>query len=736
MGKGRGRTKRVAATKWAKHLKHQQGGGPERFRFVSSRYAAHFAIALSSVLLAPYFASADTDVSWTHNGGGNWTTASDWSDDLAPNNGDPSGTNYAVDFPSTLTATATINLQNTTSTVDTVSVEAPGFTLNDTSGGTLSVENMDMNAGTFRLNSDSAVLEGNDDNAVFNFAAGSVANLNKGEIEDGTISGGGTINVGNVIASGVAIASGTTVNVSTNLDEISENNGTINLSNASLHLESWNGTGAITGSNSTVTLDGEFNYSQLQYLNMTGGTASLVGSMHLKTTDVFDPNAAAYAWSFDGGSIINGTISSTTAVNVNSLNLDDVTVASGTSVDVATGGLLYYTSDTNNGITNNGTINVTNSSQFEGTFMTNAGKISAGNAGTISLSSASNGGTVTATDGSSVGLGESFINTGSVNVSNGSLYLYGSPDIYNDPGDIWTNTGTIAATNSNVTFSLAENLDGLGMLNFAGSNVVLSGFIAMNSGETLDLDKYGGSWTLDGEFSVSPVLVGGTVHSSTPIYATQGELDGTSIAAGTTIILGTGSNLTLAGTMANNGAIQATNASLFFDGTITNNGSILLHNSTLTIYGSGFNAGEGTLGGSGTVTGNITFDADPSQLAFNIGGTTKGTTYDSLAVNGNVALAGDLDISFANGFQNSILSSEQFTVMTVASGDTMTGAFANVANGGWLATTDGYGEFQVNYGTGIYADEIVLSNYQSLPEPASLGMLAVAFAFLTKRRRS
>jgi fibronectin-binding autotransporter adhesin len=206
--------------------------------------------------------------------------------------------------------------------------------------------------------------------------------------------------------------------------------------------------------------------------------------------------------------------------------------------------------------------------------------------------------------------------------------------------------------------------------------------------------------------------------------------------------IGANGTLAFGGTsVINNGTLQAgTGSTIDMGAALTNYGIIQLAGGRFYDNGGPLNVGSGTLEGSGTVQTNQVILSNAatgaSTLAFSIGGTTRGNTYDSMTIDANIVLGGKLNISFTNGFQNSITSSEQFTVMTVASGDTMSGAFANVANGGWLVTTDGYGEFQVNYGTGVYADEIVLSDYQALPEPASFGLMLIGFGFLTKRRRA
>jgi hypothetical protein len=133
--------------------------------------------------------------------------------------------------------------------------------------------------------------------------------------------------------------------------------------------------------------------------------------------------------------------------------------------------------------------------------------------------------------------------------------------------------------------------------------------------------------------------------------------------------------------------------------------------------------GAGTLSGSGIVMGGM-YLTPQSHLAFQTGGTQQGLTYDSIAFAGINLGGGELDISFTNGFQNLITPDEQFIVATGVGG-----TLGNVADGGRLLTTDGYGSFQVNYDLG----DLVLSDFQPVPEPASFGLLIAGSALLTRR---
>jgi hypothetical protein len=61
-------------------------------------------------------------------------------------------------------------------------------------------------------------------------------------------------------------------------------------------------------------------------------------------------------------------------------------------------------------------------------------------------------------------------------------------------------------------------------------------------------------------------------------------------------------------------------------------------------------------------------------------------------------------LSFVNGFENSVSSSDNFTVLTATG---VSGRFTNIATGGRLNTSDGFGSFQVDYS----GTQILLSNF-------------------------
>jgi len=96
------------------------------------------------------------------------------------------------------------------------------------------------------------------------------------------------------------------------------------------------------------------------------------------------------------------------------------------------------------------------------------------------------------------------------------------------------------------------------------------------------------------------------------------------------------------------------------------------------------------------VQGALSLDNTATTRIF-IGGTTAGSGFSQIAQHGtsSVALNGTLDVSFTNGFQNTIRNSDTFNILT--SNNTVTGAFSNVASGNRVTTSDGIGSFLVTY---------------------------------------
>jgi hypothetical protein len=91
-----------------------------------------------------------------------------------------------------------------------------------------------------------------------------------------------------------------------------------------------------------------------------------------------------------------------------------------------------------------------------------------------------------------------------------------------------------------------------------------------------------------------------------------------------------------------------------------------------------------------------------------------------VTVNSIAGISGQLQLALLSGFVPS--AGNTFTVLTAASG--LFGAFANVANGQRLATSDGLGSFLVHYGPGsaFNPNHVVLSAFQTAALPGDFNL--------------
>src|SRR5205085_8603585 len=72
--------------------------------------------------------------------------------------------------------------------------------------------------------------------------------------------------------------------------------------------------------------------------------------------------------------------------------------------------------------------------------------------------------------------------------------------------------------------------------------------------------------------------------------------------------------------------------------------------------------------------------------------------FDFINVTNHLTLGGALSVSLIDKFPGIMTNGASFTLITA--GHSFTGAFANVADGGTLTTTDGYARFTVHYAGG------------------------------------
>lgn len=150
---------------------------------------------------------------------------------------------------------------------------------------------------------------------------------------------------------------------------------------------------------------------------------------------------------------------------------------------------------------------------------------------------------------------------------------------------------------------------------------------------------------------------------------------------------------------------------------------------------SNYRIGIGSSPGTATVSGDVRFT--DLIIDIEIGGLAAGTEYDQLLAEGlfeteNLAL----NLTLIDGFESTIDAADVFSLIDSDTGIDVT--FTNgLTSGGRLATADGLGSFQVFYGDGsaFGSDNLIVTNYQPVPEPGIGTLFTLAGIGLLGRRR-
>lgn len=167
-------------------------------------------------------------------------------------------------------------------------------------------------------------------------------------------------------------------------------------------------------------------------------------------------------------------------------------------------------------------------------------------------------------------------------------------------------------------------------------------------------------------------------------------------------------------------------ATINVNGSATLYGTGLLYTNLVDVKTGGALA-PGQSAGTLNVNGGVNLNSG-SALEIEIGGLTVGTQYDQLAVTGSAIINSSLDVSFINGFEDSISSSDIFTILTASS---VTGSFSNLIDG--RVAVGGLGTFLVT----MNSNSVTLSDFQlpPAPEPSTAMLLGLGMVGLAARRR-
>jgi hypothetical protein len=425
-----------------------------------------------------------------------------------------------------------------------------------------------------------------------------------------------------------------------------------------------------------------------------------------------------------------------------------------------------------NALTNTGTLEASNGGtiNFGGAAITNTGGtvLADGTGSVVYLNSAKvQGGNISATGGGVVDLNDGSVQGGTLTTDAQSTIYAGNGTLDGSTNAV-TNSGSLQATNTGSysgSLTLKGTINNTGNITIhSGEYLYITGAVTLNGSGILQLNNTNSNpAVLQGyDYQGSDSLTNNsTIQGAGTIGDPNGNYTVALTNSGTIDANVNGDTLNVWGAVTNTGTLEATNGgTLYLHATYTqNNGTTYfgavgaaggggggggggVFGGGLTLgggygYGDGgsytggdfintggtFNPGNqqnggliGVATGTFTITNNYSASGDSASTNFHIGGTGQGlaTGYDYLKVGGTFAAGGTLGIQFVNNFQNSITSANIFDIINAAGG--ITGSFGNAISGGTVETMDGFGSFNIQYGSGTGSpNDVILSNFTFTP---------------------
>ncbi len=529
----------------------------------------------------------------------------------------------------------------------------------------------------------------------------------------------------------------------------------------------------ILGSDMTVSTSNELvisgNVQNNGNLTVQGPAGGLVGaslyfkgSTTLSGTGSVMMSSGSYFYAYNSSSTLTnqstiagaGSINGTgTLNNSGTINAD----IAGQTLDISL-----------NSFTNTGTLEATNGGiiNFNGATIANtSGTVLADGTGSVVYLNAAivHSGNISATGGGAVDLNEGSVQGGTLTTDAQST-IYAGNGTLDGSSNAVTNSGSLQATN---TGSYSGSLTLKGTINNTGNITIhsgvylwITGAVTINGGGILQLNNTNSNpAVLEGyDYQGDSLTNNSTIQGAGTIGDPNGNYTVALTNAGTIDANVNGETLNVWGAVTNTGTLEATNGgTLYMHATYTqNNGT--------TYFGTGGSGGGGggggvqfgggfTMGGGygygdggsytggdfintggtfnpgnqqnggliGVATGTFTITNNYSASGsastnFHIGGTGQGLAdgYDYLKVGGAFTAGGTLGIQFVNNFQNSITSANTFDIINASGG--ITGSFGNAISGGTVETADGFGSFNIQYGSGTGSpNDVVLSNFTFTP---------------------
>jgi hypothetical protein len=586
---------------------------------------------------------------------------------------------------------------------------------------------------------------------------------------------GGTMDIAGTLSLTDSTISGTTI----------ANSGTI--TNDSGSTSQFDGTLTNTGTiavsdDSTLKLAGGSTITNNGLFTLNAGVEATTANLVLHGTGAAQTVSLLGSGSLIMGNSTNNRIDAD-AYNLTLVNGADHTISGSGRIGASGSGYPFT-------FRNDGTVTADGSAGLSfgaGANVVNAGLIQAVGGSTLRFlsSSVTNTGGIIRADGSLVLLRPSSFTGGLLDAINGGNMVFYYPSTAISDADLHVDSSSSASL-AGTTYS-AGTMDIAGMLSLAdsiisGTTITNSGTITSISGSTNTL---GGTLTNNGTLAVealSQAVINGNFTNFASQTLTGGTYDVAGLlafkdadivtnAANVTLdgasaqITDLGSNNALSNLSTNSGSFSLLNgAGLSTSGSVTNTGAMTIGSgSTLTTTGytqtggstvvngtldtAIFTLAGGTLGGSGTVLGDLVLSSDGSlspgnspglftvngdytqdslaTLEIELGGLLRGDEYDVLVVTGNMELAGTLDVTLYDGFTPS--EGDSFDILDWG---TLSGTFdftylPTLANGL-------YWDLSAMYTTGMLS---VSGTLQPVPAPGAAALVLFGLATMARLRR-
>ncbi|WP_157152685.1 DUF4347 domain-containing protein, partial [Cellvibrio sp. BR] len=571
-----------------------------------------------------------------------------------------------------------------------------------------------MNFGSLRLDGDASVSSSSYLRANGNSVITLLSNQTVGSL--GSNSATATVNLGSFTLSAGGDNTTTTVAgvVSGTGNLVKQGSGTMTLTATNTY------SGTTTVSAGTLAVASDSNLGSNTVTLALGATLDISGATNIDNAIALSGDATV---STSANATLSGVISGAhtlaksgaaalilsgsntyagTTVSAGTLSVaSDANLGSG-GISLAAGTILQVTGATtvDNSITLTGNATVNNSANATLSGVIGGGfNLAKSGASTLTLSGTNTYNNTTVSAGTLSAASDSNLGSGGVTLAAGTtLAVTGATTIDNAvtlSGAVTVNTsadatlsgniggaGSLAKTGANtLTLSGTNSYAGstnvsAGTLSVAGDGNLGSGTVTLATGSTLAVT---GATTIDNAIS----LAGNATVQTTNAATLSGPISGAGglIKAGaSTLNLSgtdsyTGATSVNAGSLLVNGALSATSATAVASGaTLGGSGSI---SSNITVN-SGGTLSPGNSPGTLTVNGNLTM-APGSILAVEINGTAAGTEYDQILVNGSLDVSGAI-LSATHGYTAG--QGDSYTIIVNDAADNITGTFSGLAEGG------------------------------------------------------